>query len=116
MKTLKIFGIFALLLVAGAFVVPALAQQMQSRSQLGDGDGVCDCYGVCDGTCDGVCDKDGDGVPDQIRSRTRDCSCDGSQTRDGLQKGDMTQTRSRLCKVVDQLKTQQRIQLKDQSC
>jgi len=69
------FGVFALLLVAGTLAVPVLAQQTQNRAQAGDCvcdcDGVCDCDcdGTCDCVCDGICDSDCDGVPDRVRDR-----------------------------------------------
>ncbi len=67
MSSLKIFGIIALVMVAGTLVIPVLAQQTQTQAQ------IMDCDGDCDGTLD--CTKD------QLRKRTMDCSRDGSQAK-----------------------------------
>ena len=49
MKTIKMFGVFALLLVAGVFIAPVLAQSLRAVTD--------------DGTSPGPAPSSGDGIP-----------------------------------------------------
>ena len=104
MTSLKIFGLIALVMIAGTIAIPAIAQQTQNWAQTMDSDN----------TCDGTPDR----IQDQQQKRTMDCSCDctQTQTRQTLRDGIMKQDRDRVCQVGDCLQTQQRDQLRTRSC
>ena len=102
MTSLKIFGLIALIMIAGTIAIPAIALQTQKQTQLMD----------CDSTCDGTPDR----TQDQLQKRTMDCSCDGTQSQARLQDGIMKQDRDRVCQVGDCLKTQQQDQLRTRGC
>jgi hypothetical protein len=102
MTSLKVFGLIAMVMVAGTIAIPALALQTQNQTKLMD----------CDNTCDGIPDQ----TQDRLQKRTMDCSCDGTQARDRLQDGVMKQDRDRICTVADQLRTQQGDKLRIRNC